>query len=135
MSCCVGRDDRGTVTAYTLVLITAVLAFAGLVLDAGLAISTKVDAISVAQAAARAGAEELDLTALRTQNMVRLDPAVAESTARSWLARAGYAGTVSVTATTATVAVRTSRPTQLLRLVGVRAIPVGATATATAVQT
>ena len=128
------RDDRGSVTAYTLILIVAVLAFAGLVLDGGLAVATKVSALSAAQSAARAGARELDLTALRAQGVIRLDPVAAGDAARAWLARTGLAGTVTVTADTVTVSVRTSRRTQLLQMVGVRSIPVGAVATAVAVQ-
>jgi hypothetical protein len=111
-------------------------AFAGLVLDGGLAVSTKVHAVSVAQSSARAGARELDVTALRTTGVIRLDPARAEATARDWLARTGMNGTVTVTVTadTVTVSVTTTRRTQLLQPIGIGAIPVGATATATAVQ-
>lgn len=128
------RADDGTVSAYTLILIAAVLAFAGLVLDGGLAISTKVQAVSDAQSAARAGARELDVAALRTTGVIRLDPAQAEATARQWLARAGVTGTVTVTPATVTVTVTTSRRTQLLQLLGLRSIPVTATATAEAVR-
>jgi hypothetical protein len=130
------RDpERGSVTAYTLVLTLAVLGFAGLVLDAGLAVATKVQAISTAQSAARAGARDLDLTTLRTTGAILIDPTSATATARDWLARAGVTGTVAATPQTVTVTVRTSRRTQLLRLVGVTALPVSGTATATAVQT
>lgn len=126
--------DAGTVTAYTLILVAAVLAFAGLVLDAGLAVATKVQAVSVAQSSARAGARELDIAALRGSGVIRLDPARAEAAARDWLNRAGMSGTVTTTAGTVTVTVTTSRRTQLLNLVGVASIPIGATATAAAVQ-
>jgi hypothetical protein len=126
--------DAGTVTAFTVILILAVLAFAGLVLDAGLAISTKVQAVSDAQSAARAGARELDVAALRTNGVIRLDQAQAEATAQDWLSRAGLSGTVTTTPDTVTVIVHTARRTQLLQLVGVRTIPIAATATARAVQ-
>lgn len=129
-----GRDDAGTVTAFTVMLILAVLAFAGLVLDAGLAIATKVQAVSDAQSAARAGARELDVAALRANGTIRLDPAQAQTAARDWLNRAGLAGTVVVTADTVTVSVATARRTQLLQLIGLASIPVTATATAEAVQ-
>jgi hypothetical protein len=128
-----GRDS-GTVTGYTVIVTLAVLAFAGLVLDAGLAVATKVDAVSVAQSAARAGARELDLAHLRTTGEIRLDPAAAHDTATSWLATAGLAGSVTVTGEQVTVTVTTAQDTQLLQLVGVDSIPVGATATATAVS-
>jgi hypothetical protein len=112
----------------------AVLAFAGLVLDAGLAISTKVRAVSVAQSAARAGARELDVAALRTTGTIHLDPNKAEATARNWVARTGMTATVTVTADTVTVSVATTRRTQLLQMFGIGSIPVGATATAVAVR-
>ena len=126
-------EDRGSVTVYTLVLVVALLGFAGLVLDAGLAVATKVQAISTAQSAARAGARDLDLIALRTNGTIRIDPAAAEATARDWLARSGVTGTVQATPDAVTVVVRTSRRTQLLRLVGVTSLAVEASATATAV--
>jgi Flp pilus assembly protein TadG len=125
------RGDRGTVTGYTVIVTLAVLIFAGLVLDAGLAIATKVDATSAAQSAARAGARELDLAHLRTAGQLRLDPAAAHHAAQEWLDRAGLAGTVTVTGEQVTVTVTTARDTQLLQLVGITSIPVGATATAT----
>jgi hypothetical protein len=128
------RADAGTVTAFTVILTLAVFTFAGLVLDAGLAISTKVQAVSDAQSAARAGARELDVAALRTTGVIRLDPAQSEATARNWLTRAGLSGTVAVTPDTVTVTVHTSRRTQLLQLVGLSTIPIAATATARAVQ-
>lgn len=128
------RTDAGTVTAFTVILTLAVFAFAGLVLDAGLAISTKVQAVSDAQSAARAGARELDVAALRTTGAIRLHPAQAEATARNWLTRTGLSGTVVVTPDTVTVTVHTSRRTQLLQLVSVNTIPIAATATARAVQ-
>jgi hypothetical protein len=127
------RDD-GTVTGYTVVTTLAVLAFAGLVLDGGLAVATKVDAVSVAQSAARAGARELDVAFLRTGGGLRLDPDKAHDAAQQWVDNAGLSGTVIVAGDTVTVTVTTSHGTQLLQLVGIDSIPIGATATATAVQ-
>ncbi|SCE63768.1 Putative Flp pilus-assembly TadE/G-like [Micromonospora matsumotoense] len=127
------RADRGAVTAFTVVWLVAALLLGGLVLDAGLAVSTKVNARSVANAAARAGARELDVAALRTTGVVRLDPAKARTAAASWIARAGLPGTVTVTATTVTVSVTTSRPTQLLGLAGIGSIAVHSTVTADAI--
>jgi hypothetical protein len=127
------RDD-GTVTGYTVVISLAVLAFAGLVLDGGLAVSTKVDAVSVAQSAARAGARELDLAFLRTSGGLRLDPDKAHDAAQQWVSNSGLSGTVAVAGDTVTVTVATSHNTQLLQLVGISSIPIGATATAAAVQ-
>jgi hypothetical protein len=112
----------------------ALLAVAGLVLDAGLALSEKVRALDLAHAAARAGAQELDLYKYRTSNVAELDPARAAAAARGWLASAGVDGEASATTTTVTVTVRRSSTTQLLHLVGVGELHVSASATASAVQ-
>ncbi|GLY98823.1 hypothetical protein Acsp02_60770 [Actinoplanes sp. NBRC 103695] len=126
--------DAGQVTPFAVLLIVALLAVAGLVLDAGLALSQKVRALDIAQAAARAGAQELDLYKYRTSNVAELDPARAASAARTWLASAGADGEATATTTTVTVTVRRTSNTQLLQIVGVRQLSVSATATATAVQ-
>ncbi|MDI6106041.1 pilus assembly protein TadG-related protein [Actinoplanes sp. NEAU-A12] len=121
-------------TPFVVLLSVVLVAVAGLVLDAGLAISAKVQALDMAQSAARAGAQQLDLYAYRTRGVARLDTGRAASTARSWLASAGVSGDASATATTVTVTVRRTTRTQLMQLVGVRSLNVSATATATAVQ-
>jgi hypothetical protein len=96
-------------------------------------VSTKVNAREVANSAARAGARELDITALRTRGIVRLDPVKARTAAARWIARAGLPGTVTVTGNAVTVTVSTAQRTQLLNLAGVTSIPVHAMAVATAI--
>jgi len=127
-------DDAGQVTPFVVILTIALIAFAGLVLDAGMALSAKVQALDAAQAAARAGAQQLNLTAYRTSNVAALDPPRAEAAARGWLSAAGLDGTVTATTTTVTVTVRRTTRTQLLQLVGVRSLDVSATATATSIH-
>lgn len=129
-----GGGDAGQVTPFAVILTVALLAVAGLVLDGGLALSAKVQALDVAQAAARAGAQQLDLVQYRTTNVAVLDPTRAASAARAWLAAAGVAGDARATTATVTVTVRRTSNTQLLQLVGVRQLRVSASATATAVQ-
>lgn len=129
-----GGDDAGRVTAFVAVLTFALVAVAGLVLDAGLALSAKVQALDVAQAAARAGAQELDVDLYRATGQARLDPNVAASAAQAWLASAGVPGEATATTTTVTVTVHRATDTQLLQLVGVAQLHVSASATATAVQ-
>lgn len=141
----VGRlrsDDSGRVTAFFVVLTTAVLLFAGLVLDGGLALAAKVRAIGAAQEAARAGAQAIDLGAYRTDGTLRLDPDRAAALARAYLAdsaisRSHATGggpdlTVSVVVVgdTVTVTVAVSEPTQLLGLVGIPSIKVSGTGSA-----
>lgn len=127
-------DDAGQVTPFVVILVIALLALAGLVLDAGLALSAKVQALDAAQAAARAGAQELDLNLYRTTGQARLNPAAATNTAQAWLAAAALDGTASATATEVTVTVYRTQKTQLLQLIGVSTLNVSATASATAVQ-
>lgn len=141
----VGRlrsDDSGRVTAFFVVLTTAVLLFAGLVLDGGLALAAKVRAIGAAQEAARAGAQAIDLGAYRTDGTLRLDPDRAAALARAYLADAAISRshatgggpdlTVSVVVVgdTVTVTVAVSEPTQLLGLVGISSIRVSGTGSA-----
>ena len=52
------RADGGRVTAFVVVLMTAILALAGLALDGGLALAATVRAVGQAESAARAGAQE-----------------------------------------------------------------------------
>jgi hypothetical protein len=125
--------DRGSVTGYTVIVTIAAVVFAGLVLDAGMAVATKVQVISTAQSAARAGARDLDLAHLRATGTIRVDPAAAQTSAQDWLQRSGWGGTVTVTGNQVTVTVTGTADTQLLGMVGIATIPVGATATATAI--
>jgi Flp pilus assembly protein TadG len=130
----IGNDDAGRVTAFATVIAIALFAVAGLVLDAGLALSAKVQALDIAQAAARAGAQQLDLNLYRTSSRAQLDPQRAAAAARAWLASAGAEGDAAATTTTVTVTVRRTTNTQLLQLIGVHRLHVSASATATAVQ-
>jgi Flp pilus assembly protein TadG len=127
-------NDAGRVTVFATVITLALLAVAGLVLDAGLALSDKVQALDIAQAAARAGAQQLDLNTYRASSTAELDPARAVAAAEAWLAAAGVEGDATATATTVTVTVHRATDTQLLQLVGVAHLHVSATASATAVQ-
>lgn len=130
-----GQPDAGRVTAFTTLFCTALLAVAGLVLDGGLAVSAKVQALDVAQAAARAGAQQLDLDLYRTTGVAQLDPTRAAQAARNWLTAAGADGEVTEATTEhVTITVRRTRTTQLLHLVGVGELHISATATATAIQ-
>ncbi|MEV8504494.1 Tad domain-containing protein [Actinoplanes sp. NPDC051475] len=124
--------DEGQISLFTVLITAALMLVTGLVLDAGLALSSKTQALDVAQSAARAGAQHLDIAAYRADGTVRLNRADAEGAARRWLASAGMTGQVTATATEVSVTARTSRRTQLLSLIGVSSLSVSASATATA---
>ena len=123
------RDD-GRVAAFVVTLVVAILALAGLTLDGGLALASKVQANDEAQSAARAGAQAIDLAAYRATGVVHLSPATAVTDAQHYLAGIGATGTVSVAGDTVTVTVTAVRHTQLLQLVGITVLTVHGQASA-----
>lgn len=116
--------DEGRVTAFVVVLAIGILALIGLSLDGGLALAAKVEANGQAEAAARAGAQAIDLAVYRATNRVQLVPAQAVANAQHYLASVGASGAVSVSGDTVTVTVTASQPTQLLGLVGISSLSV-----------
>ncbi len=128
-----GEED-GMVTAFVVIFTLALLAMAGLVLDGGLALAAKVHAIDDAQAAARAGAQAIDIPLYRSTGTITLDPAQAVADAQGFLAVAGEHGTVTVTGETVAVTVTITQPTQILSVVGVDRLTVTGTGSATAQQ-
>jgi hypothetical protein len=118
------EDQDGRVTAFVVTIVTAVLLFAGLVLDGGLALTAKIRAVGEAQEAARTGAQEIDLAAYRADGTLRLLPQEASTAAHNYLAATGHTGKVSVVDKAVNVTVTVSQPTQLLGLVGIGSITV-----------
>jgi hypothetical protein len=118
------RADDGRATAFVVVLTVGILALAGLTLDGGLALSAKVKANGQAEAAARAGAQAIDLSAYRSTGTLQLVPVQAVADAQSYLAAVGASGTVTVSGDTVTVTVTASQNTQLLGMVGISSLTV-----------
>ena len=129
-----GDPEAGTVTAFVVVFMLALVVMAGLVLDGGLALSAKIQAIDDAQAAARAGAQAIDVPLYRSTGTITLDPAQAVADAQGFLAAAGEHGTVTVAGETVAVTVTITQPTQILSIVGVDQLTVSGTGSATAQQ-
>ena len=125
--------DRGSVTAYLLIMTVALVLLAGLVLDGGAALTAHGTAADTAQQAARDGADALDDTSLRTTTPAGLatNPGAARAAAQAVLAASGVTGDVAVTGATVTVTAHATRPTAILAIAGIT--QVGGTATATAV--
>ena len=118
------RGEEGTVTAFVVIFSFALVLLAGLVIDGGLTLAVKVEAIDEAQAAARAGAQEIDVPLLRSTGQIALDPALATEAAESYLAGAGRTGTVWVTGDEVEVSVSVTQPMQVLGLVGIGSLTV-----------
>jgi hypothetical protein len=125
--------DRGSITAYLLIMTVALVVLAGLVLDGGAALTAYGTAADTAQQAARAGADALDEQSLRASAPAGLtaNPAAAREAAAAVLAAADVTGDITVTGTAVTVTARATKPTAILAIVGID--QVGGTATATAI--
>ena len=129
-----GEQEAGMVTAFVVIFTLALLLMAGLVLDGGLALAARVRAIDDAQAAARAGAQAIDIPTYRATGQITLDPIQATADAQHYLAAAGNTGTVTVDGNQVTVTVTITQPTQLLDLAGISHFTETGNGTATAEQ-
>lgn len=124
------RADEGRVTAFVVVLMTGILALAGLGLDGGLALAAKVRAVGQAESAARAGAQAIDLAAYRATGRLVLVPDVAVAAARTQLAAAGAEGEVSLRDGGVVVRVTATHVPRLLGLAGITELTVSGEARA-----
>lgn len=112
--------DHGSLTLMLAVLMIALLALAGLVVDGGRKLDQAGQATAVAQAAARAGAGMVDASSAYRSGTYVLDQAQAIAAARAYLASAGYRGTVRADgAGRIRVTVTVTSRTLVLSLVGV----------------
>ena len=125
------RQERGSVLITGLLLTVALMMVLGAAVDIGRAFIVRRDLVSIADGAALAGAQQLDLQAVHQGELI-LDPAQAQSAA---LAALSGDPTIQAQAqaTPQQVQVRVSRrfPTILLRLVGIADLTVSAQANAT----
>ena len=84
------RDgERGSISMFVVIFTITVLMLAGLVYDGGLAIAARQRAADIAEEAARAGANAVDVEALRRNEPLRLDPNQACDNARELVRRDG----------------------------------------------
>ncbi len=127
------RDEHGSVTPFVVVVVVALLAVAGLVIDGGYALGEKRKAINVAEQAARVGSDALNEGALR-DGMVRVDPGRAVAEAEHYLRSVGARGTVEVDGDEVRVTVTGRSETAILSAVGIRSLRVDATATAISID-
>ncbi len=125
--------ESGSLTAFVAVFALALFALIGLVVDAGRAVAAKRSAYDIAEQAARAGAGQLSVDALRRGQVV-IDPAAAVQASDAYLAAAGQNGTTSVSGQTVTVRIEDTEPTVMLQIVGIDRINVTAVASASDVH-
>lgn len=89
------RDDGGYAAVWVVFVAAAMLAMAGLVIDGGYTMSTKREAERVAEQAARAAADQLDVSQLRSGRQ-QVEPQKAAQAARDYLAHTDMRGTAHV---------------------------------------
>lgn len=127
-------DEAGTVTVFVSIFVVALLLVAGLVIDGGHTLAARREASYLAESAARAGAQELDVVALRTSDGAALDIEAARRRAELYLATAGVPGNVWVEGNTVHVEVTITRRLSLLSLAGIREATVTASGEAHSVR-
>jgi len=127
------RGETGMITAFVAVLAVALFAVVGLAVDSGRAISAQSIAANEAGQAARTGAGQLSVNALRNGH-VALNDASAIQKAEQYMASSGLPGTAWVDDGIVTVRVVEAVPTTILGIVGVQTITVTATASASDVS-
>jgi hypothetical protein len=111
----------GQVTAFVVTMTAALLLMAGLVFDGGETLAAQRQAINEAEAAARAGAQAIDLPTYRAGGPLELNPGEARADALAYLAATGHQGEVSVTGTEVSVTVHITVPMRILDLAGLGA--------------
>ena len=127
------RDDRGTASAFVVGITITMVVVAGLVVDGGGALNSRMTLADDVEAAAVAGAQATDVLRLRRDSVLVVDPVAAEQRAREVLAGRGYEDIV-VTATdeSVTVTAHDTVATKMLSLVGINQFDIEATATSEA---
>lgn len=106
-------------TVFVVGLNLALMMVAGLVYDGGRILAARRQAHDLADNAARAAAQAVDLDVLRSGSPVELDPLAAQVAAEDYLATTGHDGEVLVTADTVEVTVTITTPMVLLQLAGI----------------
>jgi Flp pilus assembly protein TadG len=126
---CARGAERGSVTAFVVVIALAFVVAAGLVIDGGLALAGKTTAEDEAQQAARTAATALAQQPLRDGQIV-VDPGPALSGAQAYITATGDSGTVTLDGTEIHAHIVHRQPTKILGLFGVGVITVSGDATA-----
>ena len=128
-----GRQS-GQALVWTAVMMPLFLSMIGLTIDAGQVFDGRRQLQNLADAAARAGATQIDQQAYRASNgsSVVLDTGKARQAAADYVSRqsADVQGTVSADPALVTVQLNRDMPTSFLRIVNIDKFKVGATAVA-----
>ena len=128
------RTERGSVIVFTTIWVTAVLMGVAVLNDGARLLNAHRKAFNLAEAAARAGSQEVDIDRLRDSQVEELDSPRAEARALDYLSAAGSPGSASADAEGISVTVSFTQPLGMLRLLGLTSRQVTATASARPAQ-
>ena len=123
-------NERGALSTFLAVIAFALLMAAGLAIDGGRKVNALREASHLADNAARAGAQAVDLDTLRSTGELRLEPDQASSRVDEYLDRLGHTAEVAIAGDTVTVTISLTVDPILLPI---GPITVTATETATAI--
>lgn len=114
------RNQRGSATVFMLGFAAVLMVGAGLVVDGGLALNKRSQLTDDAEQAARAGANAIDLPALRDRGELVVDPGQARAVASGFLAERGYTNiSVTVNGNQVFTSAESTADTAILGLVGI----------------
>ena len=126
-----GGARPGQVVLWVAIMLPLFLAIVGLAIDGGTLFAARRRAQNAADAAARAGAQQIDIDYYRATGEIRLDQGWARYESRRYLAEQGEPdASIDTTGQQVMVAVRRDVPLSFLKLVGVGDVSIGATAVA-----
>jgi Flp pilus assembly protein TadG len=125
-----GRGDGGSITAWFAVVSVGLLLLVGLMADGAGVLAARANVFSLALAAAREGAQELNGQA-EANGDIELDPQAASARVLDYLAARHQQGTVSVRVDVVTVTVTSNVGLRFTSL-GVGSVDVSGTASARA---
>lgn len=133
------RADAGAATVLLLLLIPALFALGGLLIDGGTHLAARQRAADLAEQAARAGADRLDTSRLRATGIQTLDTAAARTAACRYVRTVEPDATCTAEVLPAAsgqqvqVRIRTVTPTVLFGLLGINTLHTDALGSAQAV--
>jgi Flp pilus assembly protein TadG len=123
------QGEEGSVSLFLVVLLLAVFAVFGLVVDGGARLDGQREATNQAEQAARAAAQAVNPTSLRDGTTTTLDPAAARAAASRYLASTGNVTLtgIRVVGNTVTVSVTTTVQPAVLSIIGIHTLTVTGT--------
>ena len=129
------RDESGAAAVWTLIItVTAFTALVGLVGGGGELINDRVEAKRVAEQSARAGADALSASAVRS-GRDDVDRGQALARAHDVLRASGWGGNIRINGSEVVVTATGTRSPQLLGLLGVNRVHISETGSADAIST